>query len=81
MALVREFRQVTSDKSILHRPVSCGWRSFEVDGATILQLDTYGSEMRKIPHKISQSIQLDRAGAGELLDLIRKAFPGIEANR
>lgn len=81
MALIGDFHQVNSDKSILHGPVSCGWRAFEVGGTRILQLDTYGSNTRKIPNKISQSIQLDRQGAAQLLDLIRDAFPGIDTTR
>jgi hypothetical protein len=78
MAMILEFHQVISGKSILHGPVSCGWRAFEVGGTRILQLDTYGSNTRQIPNKVSQSIQLDRSGAAQLLDLIRNTFPGIE---
>lgn len=79
MALVRDFHQVNSDKSVIHKPVSCGWRAFRAGAGdvTILQLDTYGSETRQIPNKVSQSIQLDRDGAAELLKLIRDTFPGI----
>lgn len=77
MALIRDFNHVESDKSVLHGPVSCGWRSFDVGDVTILQLDTYGSSMRKIPNKISQSIQLDREAAADLLTLIRETFPGL----
>jgi hypothetical protein len=77
VALIREFHRVSSDKQGLHRPVSCGWRTFDVNGQTILQLDTYGSDQRQIPNKVSQSIQLNREGAQELLVLIRTAFPGL----
>jgi hypothetical protein len=77
MAIIREFHHVTSDKSVLHSPVSCGWRAFHAGDVKILQLDTYGSDTRKIPNKVSQSIQLDREAAAELLTLIRDTFPGI----
>lgn len=77
MALVRDFHQVNSDKAVVHKPVSCGWRAFRAGDVTILQLDSYGSETRQIPNKVSQSIQLDREGAEELLKLIRNTFPGI----
>ncbi len=77
MALIGEFHHVTSDKSALHKPVSCGWRAFHAGDMKILQLDTYGSDTRQIPNKVSQSIQLDREGAAELLKLIRDTFPGI----
>lgn len=77
MALIRSFDEVASDKDGLHKPVSCGWHVFSSDGKTILQLDTYGSDERKFPNKVSQTIQLDRDGAAALLKLIRDAFPGI----
>ncbi|WP_445166993.1 hypothetical protein ACTXG7_24720 [Mycolicibacterium sp. Dal123E01] len=77
MALIREFHNVVSDRQDVHKPVSCGWRTFHAGGDTILQLDTYGSDQRKIANKVSQTIQLDRDGAVFLLNLIREAFPGL----
>lgn len=77
MALIRDFHQVNSEKSAVHRPVTCGWRAFDAGDLKILQLDTYGSDTRQIQNKVSQSIQLDREGAAQLLELIRKTFPGI----
>ncbi|OMC19065.1 hypothetical protein A5736_13895 [Mycobacterium sp. SP-6446] len=77
MALINEFQQVGSERNGVHKPVSCGWRSFQVDGRTFLQLDTYGSDERQIPNKISQSIQLDREAAETLLNLIRNTFNGL----
>jgi hypothetical protein len=74
VALIREFQQVGSDKNGVHKPVTCGWRTFDADGQTILQLDTYGSDQRQIPNKVSQSIQLDRMAAEVLLRLIRDTF-------
>ncbi len=77
MAFVSEFQQVESDKNGRHKPVLCGWRAFDADGETILQLDTYGSAERQIPNKVSQSLQLDREGAAALLELIRGTFVGL----
>lgn len=74
MALVREFQEVGSDRNGVHKPVLCGWRTFRVDDETILQLDTYGSDERQIPNKVSQSFQFDREGAAVLLRLIRDVF-------
>ena len=42
----------------------------------MLQLETYGSDDRAIPGKVSQVIQLDEAGARELKRIIERAFPG-----
>lgn len=77
MALIAEFQHVVSDRISMHKPVLCGWRSFTVEGKVVLQLDTYGSDERQIPNKVSQSIQLDRQGAATLLQLIRDTFPGL----
>ena len=77
MALISGFDEVKSDRQEVHRPVSCGWRAFNTDEKTILQLDTYGSDQRKILNKVSQSIQLDRAAAATLVRLIRDTFPGL----
>ncbi|WP_207544456.1 hypothetical protein [Mycolicibacterium fortuitum] len=77
MALITEFTQVAADHPTVHGRVSCGWRVFQHDGHTVLQLDTYGSPERKIKGKVSQSIQLDHDGAKELVKLIKGTFPDL----
>lgn len=77
MALVRDFVHVSKEANRVHSEVECGYLSFTASGRTYLQLDTYGSKGRKIPGKVSQSIQLDAHGARELVVLIRRTFPGI----
>ena len=46
-------------------------------GKTHVQLDTYGSDARKLNVKVSQSIQFDQASAAELLEILRHAFPNL----
>ncbi|MGW4273794.1 hypothetical protein ACWEGQ_15840 [Streptomyces seoulensis] len=77
MALIKEFQTVTSDTQRLHGPVTCGYRTFTVDGQRVLQLDTYGSTERQILDKISQSVQLDVDSARELLKIIEESFPDL----
>jgi hypothetical protein len=77
MALVRDFVRVNKANNRVHDEVECGYLSFTSSGRTYLQLDTYGSKGRKIPGKVSQSIQLDADGARELVALLRRTFPGI----
>lgn len=77
MALIKEFQQVPSDTQKIHGPVTCGYRTFTIEGRRVLQLDTYGSADREIPNKISQSVQLDTEGARTLIDIITEAFPDI----
>lgn len=54
----------------------CGYNAVDVQGARVLQLETYGSMDREIPGKVSQVIQLDEAGARKLKAIIESAFPG-----
>lgn len=75
MALIREFVRIQKESNRVHDSVQCGWTTFESEGATILQLDTYGSQGRKIPGKMSQSLQLDATSALVLRRLIDDAFP------
>lgn len=77
MALVRRFQAAKKDSQRVHGPVECGYSVFESHGVTYVQLDTYGSEHRDIHGKISQSVQLDRAGAQNLMGILREAFPGL----
>ena len=77
MAMIGKFNDVSSDVQRRHEAGTCGYRTFADDGGTILQLDTYGSETRAIPDKISQSIQLDLDAARQLHAIIEAAFPSL----
>jgi hypothetical protein len=62
----------------LHKTeVECGYAVIDVDGRRYLQLETYGSSDRKIPGKISQTLQLDHERALELRRLLQLAFPQL----
>lgn len=74
MALLRLFQKTTRERYLVHGPVDCTVVTFVANGRTYLQLDTHGSESRKIRGKTSQSIQLDAAGATHLVALLRKTF-------
>lgn len=43
----------------------------------LVHLSTFGSDNRASAPKSSQSIQIDREIAGQLMDVLRKAFPGV----
>lgn len=78
MALINEFQEVEGATQRRHGPVTCGYRTFVVEGEVLLQLDTYGSAERQIPDKISQSIQLNVEGARELMSLLVEVFPELD---
>lgn len=77
MALITEFTKLQKERNSVHGSVECGYTVFEDGGVRYLQLDTYGSRERQIPGKTSQTIQLNAQSAGQLKDLIEKAFPGL----
>jgi len=79
MAVITNFKPIgVSARSSVHRSeVECGWAIFTTAGRTYLQLDTYGSQTRAIPGKVSQTIQVDEDAARQLKRLIERAFPGL----
>ena len=79
MALIAEFEEIQKQVGKVHKPVRCGYCSFLASDQTrYLLLETYGSEDRQMPDKISQSIQLDEGAARQLMAIIRSEFPSIE---
>ena len=76
MALSKSFVRKDVGKGSVHPThVDCFYDTFDVNGSTILQLDTLGSDTRKQPGKQSQTIQLNRDSARRLAEIIRRAFP------
>jgi hypothetical protein len=49
------------------------------DGTKLLHLSTFGSDDRQSQPKSSQSIQIDAAIAGRLIEILEDAFPGRSA--
>jgi hypothetical protein len=56
---------------------SCRHADFERDGRHYLQLETYGSDDREQPGKVSQTLQFDAEGARELVRIVKLAFPEL----
>jgi hypothetical protein len=76
MALIIRYEERPLDPRRIHAGVVCGYRAVDLNGRRILQLETYGSPDRKMPDKVSQSLQLDESAAQELKRIIERAFPG-----
>ena len=74
MALVRRFDKLNNERTSLHEEVEARYAVFERDGQGFVQINTYGRPDREVPGKVSQSIQLDRQGAENLMTILRKAF-------
>jgi hypothetical protein len=75
MAIVRAFRRSSTLSSGPHRTsVDCDWGIVATARGTLLQLNTYGSADRKIPGKVSQTLQFGRDEAVALRAAIDEAF-------
>jgi hypothetical protein len=81
MALITRFEKESKERHSRHGGVQARYSVFSIDGLSYLQLETFGSEGRKIPGQVSQSIQLDRSAAGQLLNIILEAFPDISLDQ
>ncbi len=78
MALVSRIERSGRSSGSAHGETYCEVTVFTDDeGARYLQLDTHGSKTRKMPGKVSQSLQLNRDGALALKRHLEKAFPGL----
>lgn len=77
MALIRKLDERPLHPTRLHGEVECGYAIVDIDGEPVVQIETYGSPDRVIPGKVSQSLQLTREGAAELVGVLRRAFPGM----
>lgn len=65
------------ERQAIHRPTRCLYSILEADdGQRYIQLDTYGSDEREHPEKISQSIQLGKA-ASQLFQVLKQTFPDL----
>ena len=66
MALVQSMKPLEIDAPTLHGEVEAKFKVFERDGRHILQINTYGSNERQIPGKVSQTLQFGPQGLAQL---------------
>ncbi len=76
MALIKKerFSKITKDRICVHKPVDASYSVFSSENTTYFQIDTYGSDSRKDKGKASQSIQIDKEMALELIVILQKEF-------
>lgn len=77
MARIEEFFRTTLGSRAHPTTVECGYQPVRSGDRVYLQLATYGSDARHSEKKVSQTIQMDRARAAELLAIIHETFPGL----
>jgi hypothetical protein len=77
MARISELFEVKASAKAHPTAVECGYQRVSSPDGDLLQLSTYGSDSRLSEKKVSQTLQLDRKRAAELMKIIRQTFPGL----
>lgn len=72
MALVNKFVQQNLEKDSKHTVVDCTYTIIQSNGKKFLQIDTYGSNQRKIKGKKSQSIRFSEEAISQLKNIIEQ---------
>lgn len=67
-------KRIYKERNSIHQVVQATYTAFDYDGERYFQIDTYGKDDREIPDKISQSIQIDKNMAHELIKLLIDVF-------
>lgn len=78
MARIKEFFRTYQNARAHPTDVECGYQPVASGYGVLLQLSTYGSDARQSEKKVSQTIQLDREQAGNLVKIIKETFPDLE---
>lgn len=76
MARLRTLTKVSMDHR-KHTEVDAEWAIVQGDDGVLFQVNTFGSDSRKLKRQMSQSVQVDRAMAAELIKALRQTFPGL----
>lgn len=78
MAFIRSLEPVSRSGRSEHTEVDAGYQlRHSTSHGKVVQIDTYGSDERKLLAKSSQSFQVDRDGAARLLAVLLEAFPDL----
>jgi hypothetical protein len=74
VAILRELKPRVLENGSRHTDAEGTYSIVESEGIRMLQIDTYGSENRKIPGKVSQSIRFSPEALKQLTKIIRENF-------
>lgn len=73
MAIVKKLARINMDRDSSHTEVECTYTVIQgKEGEKYLQIDTYGSAVRKIPGKKSQSIRFSPEAIAQLREILDK---------
>lgn len=75
MALIKKINEGYKENSSIHKNTDCNYYIvYDKSGKKYLQLDTYGSDDRQIPGKVSQSIQFSPEAINQLKLILKSSF-------
>ena len=76
MALIskKDIFKIEKARNNVHKQVKASYTVFTSGDQRYFQIDTYGTPDRKMKDTSSQSIQLDKETAEELIFLLKQAF-------
>ncbi|WP_027188577.1 hypothetical protein [Desulfovibrio cuneatus] len=74
MALIKKIQPINLTKDSPHTDVVATYSIIKSNGATFLQIDTYGSQERQEAGKKSQSMRFDREVALQFKAIIESTF-------
>jgi len=75
MALINQLKQGYKEKESVHKEIEGTYFIVTAkNGKKYLQIDTYGSEDRKYPGKISQSLQFSHRAIEQLKKILAEQF-------
>jgi hypothetical protein len=78
MAIITKWERRPEGRRRRQTETVCEWSYFDdAQGERLLQLSTVGTDARKNVGARSQSLQVDRKGAEQLVSMLKEAFPGI----
>lgn len=74
LLLANKFNRTEKERNSVHKPTTATYTSFVSHDRHYFQIDTYGTDDRVMPEKISQSIQIDKETAEIIVELLKKEF-------
>ena len=71
---IENIERIEKERNSIHEKVYTTYSVFEKDNKRYFQIDTYGRNDRENPGKISQSIQIDKPVAKQIIKLLIREF-------
>lgn len=74
MLTPKRFHLKEKERNTVHDSIEATYTIFDKEGERYFQIDTYGTDKREIPGKVSQSIQIDEKMAKILIQKLEETF-------